>query len=75
MIKVTLNRPNTIGTYLTKEFETFKDAEQFIESRCESLANRGWELSEIKGSSSKAGVVECTHDFEADVLLIEWRRL
>lgn len=72
MLKVTIERPNTLGVTATKEFESYADAKTWIEGKCERLADKGWELSELSKSTSTKGVIEATHDYEADVLLIRW---
>lgn len=72
MLVLTATRPNTIGQVMCKEYDSYSDAENYIERRCESLADRGWELNELSGSNSERGTIECTHDNEADILLIEW---
>ena len=71
MIRLTYTKPNTIGTYYSEDFESYP--ENKIELLCENLANKGWELSEITGSSSKTGTIECTHDYYADIILIDWK--
>lgn len=75
MIRLTVSRPNTIGVTYSADFDSYADAEETIERRCERLADRGWELSELRGSTSRGGTIEATHDHEADVLLISWREL
>ncbi len=72
MLKLQIVRPNTVGTTFTVEYENYSAAEDFIETRCERLADKGWELTELPGSTSKQGCIEATHDFEADILLIQW---
>lgn len=72
MIRLTVTRPNTIGETYAAEFDSYADAEETIERRCERLADRGWELSELSGSTTRKGTIECTHDGEADVMLIRW---
>lgn len=71
-MKLTIERPNTIGVTFTREYECYSDAEEFIERKCEQLADNGWELTELKGSNPKQGCIEAIHDNEADILLIQW---
>lgn len=73
MIRLTVERPNTIGITLTREFDAYP--EDWIERQCERLADKGWELSELSGSTSRSGTIECIHDHEADSLLIHWRTI
>lgn len=75
MIRLTVKRPNTVGVTLTKDFETPAECELYVERKVELLADMGWSLSEISGSSSTHGTIECTHDDRADTLLISWRKL
>lgn len=70
MIKLTISRPNTIGDTFEHVYDTYP--EDFIEKRCEKLADKGWEVSELPGSTTKSGCIEATHDYEADILLIQW---
>lgn len=70
MIKLEYSRPNTIGVYYTETFDEYP--EEKIERLCERLADDGWNLSELSGSTSKQGAIECTHDDQADVKLITW---
>jgi len=72
MLVLRFIRPNTTGVTFKREFSSYSDAEDFIEKRCEKLANNGWDLSELSGSNSLKGSIECTHDYEADILLIDW---
>jgi len=72
MLVLTVTRPNIIGQIVRKEYDSYSDVENYIERRCESLADQGWELSELSGSTSERCTIECTHDNEADILLIEW---
>ena len=72
MLKLTVSRPNTIGTYVAKEFDSYSSAENYIERQVERLADKGFECSEIAGSNSRSGAIECTSDSEADILVIEW---
>jgi hypothetical protein len=72
MIKLQFIRPNTVGVTFEESFDSYADAEELIERRCERLADKGWELDELKGSDSRNGCIEATHDDEADVLLIRW---
>lgn len=72
MIKVQINRPCSIGVTATKYFESYSEAEPTIERIAENRANNGWNISELKNSNSKQGVIECTHDDFADIILIEW---
>lgn len=73
MIKLEYSRPNTIGTYYSETFDSYP--EEQIERLCEKLADAGWELSELSGSSSRQGTIECTHESEADVKLITWQTI
>jgi hypothetical protein len=73
MIKLKYIRPNTVGVTFEDTFDSYAECEELIERRCERLADQGWELSELKGSDSRNGTIECTHDDQADVLLIQWR--
>lgn len=75
MLKLRISRPNTIGTTYEWEYANYAEAEEFIERRCEQLANQGWELSELPESTSLEGIIEATHDKYADTLLIEWRTI
>lgn len=72
MLKLTVSRPNSIGTYITKEFDSYNDAETYIETRVEKLADSNWECTELEGSNSKCGTIECVHDDQADAIVIEW---
>lgn len=72
MIRLTVERPNTIGVTQTREYDSYSEAEEWIERQAERLADKGWELSELRGSTSREGTIECTHDHHADVLLITW---
>jgi len=40
MLKLTISRPNTVGVTQTKEFDSYIEAETYIESRCERLADK-----------------------------------
>lgn len=75
MLKLTITKPNTIGTLSEREYPDYNHAEDFIERTCERLADKGWQLSELQGSTSKHGIIEATHDYEADILLIEWEQV
>lgn len=70
MIKLEYSRPNTIGVYYSETFDAYP--EDKIERLCEQLADKGWKLSELSGSTAKHGVIEATHDYEADIKLITW---
>jgi len=72
MLKLQVIRPNTIGTTLTREFENYNAAEDYIERHVERLADAGWKISELTDSTSKQGCIECVHDDQADILLIQW---
>jgi hypothetical protein len=72
MLKLTLSRPSTVGTILTKRFDSYSSAEDYLERKVESLADKGYECSELTGSNSRNGTIECVSDFEADILVIEW---
>lgn len=72
MLKLTISRPNTIGTTFEREYDSYNDAEDFIERKVEKLADDDWEVTELKGSNSKAGTIEATHDNVADSVIIEW---
>ena len=72
MLKLSIIRPNTIGTTLAKEFDDYGSAEDYIERRVEKLADSGWNVTELKGSTSQEGCIECVHDDVADILLIQW---
>ena len=69
MVRVTMEKPNTIGVYFTKDFDSYP--EDWIEYKCERLADQGYELTELKSSTSQ-GLIEATHDDQADVTLIKW---
>lgn len=73
MLKLTISRPNTIGVYIIKEYDSYSEAENYIESKVESLVNKGFEVNKLSGSNSQSGTIEAMHDNEADVLLIQWR--
>ena len=75
MLLLKVIRPNTVGVTFTREFEGYAEAEAFIERKWERLADLNWKVSELKGSSSREGSIECTHDHEADVLIITWETL
>ena len=74
MLKLQIVRPNTIGTTVTKEFENYSAAEDYIERKVERLADNGWECTELQGSNSNEGAIECTHDYKADILIIQWSK-
>ena len=71
MIRLTIERPNTIGTTYEKEYASYSDAEEFIERRVERLCDKGWEATEIL-SSTKEGSICLTHDDAADCIIIRW---
>lgn len=75
MLKLTMTRPNTVGTLSEREYDDYNHAEDFIERTCEHLADKGWELSELQGSTSNHGIIEATHNHHADTLLIEWEQV
>ena len=75
MLKLTISRPNTIGITKTKEFESYAHAEDYIERTVEALADKGWDITELEHSTSWQGTIECTHDHEADILIIEWETI
>lgn len=72
MIKLKFIRPNTVGVTFEETYDSYSDCEELIERRCERLADKGWELTELKDSDMRAGTIEATHDDEADTLLITW---
>lgn len=72
MIRLTVERPNTIGVTQTRDYDSYSEAEEWIERQAERLADKGWDLHELSGSGSRSGTIECTHDDVADVLLISW---
>lgn len=73
MIKLQFVRPNTVGTTWENTFDSYSECEELIERRCERLADRGWAIEELKGSDSRNGTIEATHDDHADSFLIRWR--
>ena len=75
MLRLRIIRPNTVGTTFEKEFEDYTDAEEFIERKCEYLADHGWNLDELSKSTALAGTIEATHDEIADSLLIKWNTI
>ena len=76
MIRLTISRPNTIGVFSRKTFETYSgECEEYIERYVENRVDRGWDATEIHGSTSKGGIIELTHDNEADIVLIQWETL
>ena len=72
MLSLKFIRPNTVGEIFSKEFENYSDAEDLIERKVERMADRGWNVTELRGSNSKNGRIECTHDNEADIFIIKW---
>jgi hypothetical protein len=72
MLKLQVIRPNTIGVTFEREYDSYSDAEELIERKCEQLADQGWQLTEERGSNSNAGSIECVHDNVADSILIHW---
>lgn len=72
MLTVIIERPNTIGVTNKKQFSSYHEAECWIESKVEQLADKGWQPSEAKDSTSQGGLIELTHDEVADVILISW---
>lgn len=72
MIRVIVSRPNTIGITFEQDYETYTEAEEFIELQCERFANQGWSLSEDKSASSYQGSIEAVHDNIADSIIINW---
>ncbi len=59
-IFLTIERPNTTGITYSRVFESYP--EDWIERKCERLADHGWHLSEAWGSTSKHGLIEATHE-------------
>jgi hypothetical protein len=72
VINLTVSRPNTIGTTHERTANTYTDLEDWLERYIESKVDDGWEASELKGSDSKHGTIELTHENVADSIVIEW---
>lgn len=72
MLKLKIERPNTVGVTYENEYDNYAEAEDFIERRVEKLCDQGWEASELASSNSLDGIIELTHDNHADVILIKW---
>jgi hypothetical protein len=72
---LTISRPNTIGVTWSREYDSYADAESFIERKVERWTNKGWEASELSGSNSEQGCIELTHDEEADSILVHWHTI
>lgn len=73
MLEFTIERPNTTGVTYHEEFEKYSDLEPWLERFIEIRADKGWQFSELKGSSSKSGTIEGVHEDVADVMLLRWR--
>lgn len=75
MFIVEVVRPCTTGITHSQEFGSFRDAEDWFERYAERLADKGWDLSDLDGSSSERGAYEATHDDVADRIVVRWRRM
>lgn len=75
MLKLTIERPNTLGVTHSAEYENYAQAEAFIELRVERLCDKGWQASEFADSTSERGIIELTHDDVADSIVIQWETI
>lgn len=75
MFLVEIVRPCTVGVTHSKEFDSFRDAEDYFERYAERLADRGWDLCDLDGSTVDRGAYEATHDDVADRIVVRWKRV
>jgi hypothetical protein len=64
-MRVIVSRPNTVGVFHERTFDTEAQAMAYVVTNCTRLALQGWKLCTVDPQT-----FELSHDDEADVILM-----